>query len=108
MTLTSLTSPRDNSQRFSVFNQRGKVTRVRQGAATSTYRYGLFNKLIRVTDPDSNDTILEYDNLSRMHHVEDPDRGARTYEYDAFGEIQSVTEDASQRVRQFSYDTLGA
>ncbi len=104
--LTSVTSPRDSSLRFSVLNQRGNVTRVRQGAATSTYRYGLFNKLIRVTDPDSNDTILQYDSLSRMHHIEDPDRGARTYEYNAFGEIQSVT-DASQRVREFAYDTLG-
>lgn len=70
------------------------------------YRYGPFGQLVRIVDPDGNQTAITYDVRGRRRSFADRDTGLTEYSYDAFGQLTSET-DAMGRVREFAYDPLG-
>ena len=77
----------------------------------TSYEYGNFNQVTKVTDSLNHETINVYDdygNLTRMIRRDadgGPDRITR-YSYDTQGNLKSTT-DPSDRVTQFFYNGSG-
>ncbi|MCY1015228.1 RHS repeat-associated core domain-containing protein [Pyxidicoccus sp. MSG2] len=72
----------------------------------TTYAYGPFGLLRRVTDSKGNVVDIEHDRLGRRTRVSDPDSGVTTSVYNAFGELKQET-DGGNRVTTYEYDALG-
>ena len=73
--------------------------------ATTRYFYDVADRLVQVTDAQSNVTTITYDWLGRKTGMDDPDMGIWTYVYDPVGTLHSQT-DARNQVLEFTYDQL--
>ncbi|HEU4534568.1 MAG TPA: FG-GAP-like repeat-containing protein, partial [Polyangiaceae bacterium] len=86
---------------------RGRVVRsVDAHGQATTYAYGAFDHVRRVTDSAGHATVSTVDAWGRTRAVDDPDRGARTYTYTAFGQLETAR-DAKGQLTRFVYDGLG-
>src|SRR4030042_1643547 len=73
--------------------------------ATTTYEYDVLGNLKKVTDAKGNQTIINYDSLSRKINMNDPDMGYWSYTYDLNGNLETQT-DAKNQTITFHYDQL--
>jgi YD repeat-containing protein len=77
-----------------------------QHVIDTTYRYGAFDQIDRITDALGHVTTLGYDTLGRRSYLDDPDMGPTTFTYNGFGEV--VTEVNALLVpTTTTYDDLG-
>ncbi|MCE9646910.1 MAG: DUF11 domain-containing protein [Chloroflexi bacterium] len=89
----------------------GRLTLVREYSdsstvyATTRYANDELNRLVQVTDAQSNVTELTYDWLGRKTGMDDPDMGIWTYQYNPTGTLQQQT-DARTQTLSFTYDAL--
>jgi RHS repeat-associated protein len=93
----------------------GNTLEIRQGAAgsevTTTYRYDLLGRLVRIRDALGEETRITYDSLGRRTKLVDPTAGTTgpgtfEYRYDGEGNLVSQT-GPDRRVTQFEYDRTG-
>jgi RHS repeat-associated protein len=73
--------------------------------ATTRYEYDVLGNVKKVTDAQNNQTVMNYDTLSRKISMTDPDMGYWTYQYDANGNLVSQT-DAKNQTILITYDSL--
>ncbi|MBA3534170.1 MAG: DUF11 domain-containing protein, partial [Ardenticatenales bacterium] len=73
--------------------------------ATTQYSYDIADRLVKVTDAQSNETILTYDLLGRKTVMDDPDMGIWHYSYDAASNLLSQTDARGCQI-SFGYDAL--
>ncbi|MCY0996426.1 FG-GAP-like repeat-containing protein [Myxococcus sp. MISCRS1] len=73
----------------------------------TTYEYGPFGVLRRVTDSQGNVVVLEHDVRGRRTKVTDPDSGVTTVSYNAFGEPRVETDGNGHQTLYETYDALG-
>ncbi|MFN8414081.1 MAG: LamG-like jellyroll fold domain-containing protein, partial [Anaerolineales bacterium] len=89
----------------------GRLTHVREYSdentvyATTSYVNDPLNRLVKVTDAQSNVTTLSYDWLGRKIGMDDPDMGIWAYGYNPTGTLAKQT-DARGQVLDFTYDFL--
>jgi RHS repeat-associated protein len=89
----------------------GRLTTIREYSdsstvyATTRYFNDELNRLIQVTDAQSNITTLSYDWLGRKTSMDDPDMGVWTYVYHPTGTLAQQT-DARNQALSFTYDDL--
>jgi RHS repeat-associated protein len=92
----------------------GRLTTVREYISTTTtttlyattsYANDELNRLVKVTDAQSNITSLTYDWLGRKISMDDPDMDVWTYHYNATGTLDTQT-DKLGHVLKFGYDIL--
>jgi RHS repeat-associated protein len=73
--------------------------------STTQYQYDVLGNLRFVTDTESNQSEMRYDELSRKVFMDDPDMGQWTYAYDTVGNLILQTDAKSQQIH-FQYDAL--
>jgi len=73
--------------------------------ATTQYGYDAANRLVRVSDAQSNTTRIQYNWLGQKTSMEDPDMGVWNYTYNPAGTLASQT-DARSQTLSFVYDRL--
>ena len=73
--------------------------------ATTTYEYDVLGNLKKVTDAKGNQTIINYDSLSRKINMNDPDMGYWEYAYDLNSNL-TWQKDAKGQIIQFQYDVV--
>ncbi|MGH9784604.1 MAG: SpvB/TcaC N-terminal domain-containing protein, partial [Terriglobia bacterium] len=90
----------------------GRLTYVTEfTAAQTTYASTIYSndaadRLVNVTDAQSNVTTIQYNWLGQKTGMDDPDMGVWSYAYYAAGNINTQT-DARACVSTFTYDDLG-
>ncbi|KAB8189125.1 sugar-binding protein [Nonomuraea phyllanthi] len=99
---TTVTDARGRTVALHQHHQRSAAS----AADITTYAYNPAGKLKKITDPDGNDWIYEYDLLGRQVVSQDPDKGRSISTYDDRGQLTS-TQDARKAVLQYVYDGLG-
>jgi RHS repeat-associated protein len=88
-------------------NALGKLTKVTDPDLNTTlYQYDVFENLTRVTDANNNVTVMAYDLRGRKTSMDDPDMGHWEYRYNGFGELV-WQRDAKLQVTAIQYDALG-
>ena len=73
--------------------------------AVTKYDYDNADRLVQVTDAQSNVTTIQYDWLGRKTGMDDADMGVWTYGYDSLGNMTSQV-DARNHQLTFTYDGL--
>ncbi|MBZ4396818.1 polymorphic toxin-type HINT domain-containing protein [Myxococcus sp. AS-1-15] len=73
----------------------------------TTYEYGPFGVLRRVTDSQGNVVSIEHDVRGRRTKVTDPDSGVSTVSFNAFGEPRIETDGNGSQTIFETYDALG-
>ena len=85
-----------------------KVTAIEAASAQFTsadYTYNAADELTSTTDPNTNQTIYQYDNRGNLLRLDDPDLGQRSFTYDLNGSVKTQT-DARNHTITWAYDEL--
>ncbi len=106
------TSPNADTPKTLSYDGLGRVVTVEElitvngqtTPAVTHYDYDRLGNLTRMTDPQNNVKVMEYDALSRRVRTVDPDKGETRYVYDDAGNLIR-SEDAKGQVVEFTYDT---
>ena len=72
----------------------------------TTYEYGAFHDLRKITDPLGNPTTFEHDQLGQQTKRTDPDTGVTTTAYDSYGHPVLQTR-ADTKTTAYGYDATG-
>ncbi|WP_438006168.1 RHS repeat-associated core domain-containing protein [Sorangium sp. So ce321] len=105
-TRTTVTNGRAH-QSTVVRNGRGQVVRAEDARdETTTYHYGPFGSLLRITDARGDALVHEVDAYGRVTEAWNPDSGVRSFVYDAFDQVRSETDNKAQTTL-FCHDEVG-
>ena len=91
-----------------VHEYRGEYTSCQdagQPYATTRYEYDVMGNLLKVTDAEDNETVMQYDTLGRKRYMKDPDMGEWAYTYYPNGDL-FTQRDAKGNTITFHYDEL--
>jgi YD repeat-containing protein len=70
----------------------------------TSFEYGPFGMVTKVTDPKGNTTKMQYDVRGRRTQLTEPDRGTTTTAYNGFGEVREETHLASGEKHTYGHD----